>query len=116
MKNYDYVLNELNNHDVEKVYRILGPFDFYVKREDGDLKELLEPDTQRYFDHNWTVRKKSGNKYRGEVLPDNQHPDGRGFKVFGNGGVYEGDFSDGKMWGYGRGVSTDGNAYEGEFI
>jgi hypothetical protein len=57
---------------------------------------------------------KSNNKYRGEVS-DQGAPEGRGFKVFGTGGVYEGNFQDGKMDGYGRGVSSNGNCYEGSF-
>ena len=63
---------------------------------------------------NWDSRK-SGNKFRGEVNPETDMPDGRGFKVFANGGAYEGNFQENQMHGYGRGVAANGNCYEGLF-
>lgn len=95
LDNYHYVLDELNNYDVAKVYKTLGPFDFFAKKDDEDLKELMNFQSTRVMEDKFQIRKRSGNKYRGEIYPENDKPDGRGFKVFSNGGVYEGDFGDG---------------------
>lgn len=59
-------------------------------------------------------KKWSGNKYRGETT-DTGDADGRGFKIFATGGIYEGFFQDNNFNGYGRGVSSNGNCYEGQF-
>ena len=42
----------------------------------------------------WELRHKSGNKFRGEVNADDNHAEGRGIKIFSNGGIYEGYFAD----------------------
>lgn len=41
-------------------------------------------------------------------------PNGKGFKIFDDGSVYEGYFMNGKYHGYGR-LITDGNIYEGQW-
>lgn len=55
--------------------------------------------------------RKSGNMYRGEIGSQSGRPDGIGFKVFPNGSVYEGHFSDGHTNGFGRGISSKGEVY-----
>lgn len=47
-------------------------------------------------------------EYRGEGV-------GKGKRVYPNGSVYEGDFTDGVQHGQGKMVYTDGNIYEGEW-
>ena len=47
-------------------------------------------------------------QYRGEGV-------GKGKRVYSNGSVYEGDFTDGVRHGQGKMVYSDGNVYEGEW-
>lgn len=63
----------------------------------------------------WETWEWSGNKYRGEINPENNAADGMGFKLFKNGGLYEGYLADNNMHGYGWGIAANGNCYEGEF-
>lgn len=106
------MLSHHDNEAVQKIYKILGPLDFFIKK-DNELKESLENET-RQMQSALLVKGKSNNRYRGEVN-DSQVPEGRGFKIYSTGGIYEGYFQEGKMEGYGRGVSSLGNCFEGTF-
>lgn len=44
-KNYKYVLKKMTNEKIQSVYKILGPVDFYMKKDD-ELKEDLEENDQ----------------------------------------------------------------------
>jgi hypothetical protein len=63
------------NEEISKIYKQLGPFDFY----NGHIEdESAEEKTMSYkFD-----KRKSGAMYRGEVGSQTGKPDGKGFKVF----------------------------------
>ena len=56
-------------------------------------------------------KRKSGAMYRGEFNSITGKPDGRGFKIFPNGSVYEGFFAEGHTEGQGRGVTSRGEVY-----
>ncbi len=111
--NYKYAIDQISHDGINQIYKILGPFDFYTTGEmskddeEGDLKFIMQ--------ESFRVSQASKNKYRGEVHPETNHAEGRGFKVFGTGGLYEGYFDDNEMHGYGRGISSEGNCYEGTF-
>lgn len=53
--------------------------------------------------------------YQGQVLKDTNIPNGKGKLVLDNGVVYNGDFKNGKMSGFGVMEDFEGNYYEGEF-
>jgi len=42
-------------------------------------------------------------------------PDGKGIKIFPNGSIYEGTFSEGMTHGLGRGVTSKGEVFQGFF-
>ena len=44
-------------------------------------------------------KRKSGADYRGELNATSNKPEGKGFKVYPNGSVYEGFFEDGQTHG-----------------
>lgn len=44
--NYWYVLSHLENESVQKIYKILGPLDFFIK-QDNELKESLENENRQ---------------------------------------------------------------------
>jgi len=49
--------------------------------------------------------------FRGEKSSETNRPDGKGFKQFANGSIYEGWFNDGQTNGFGRGITPDGEIY-----
>jgi hypothetical protein len=81
--NYDYILKEHPFDEIKWAYEAAGPFDF-IKGEEDDIEE------ERQVLDKFEIRK-SGNQYRGQVNMGGK-PDGKGFKVFPNGSVYEGFF------------------------
>ena len=89
-ENYRYVINEVENEKIQKVYKILGPVDFYMKK-DSQLKDAIEEEANRTMQTHFLNKKRSGNKYRGETT-DTGDADGWGFKIFSSGGTYEGYF------------------------
>ncbi|CDW89554.1 UNKNOWN [Stylonychia lemnae] len=108
LDNYDYVVNIQQNEAIAKIYKQLGPFDFYMEKIDEDLlenKTLVNKFDQR----------KSGTIFRGEINNISGKPDGRGIKIFQNGSIYEGYFADGHTHGFGRGVTSRGEVFQGQF-
>lgn len=71
-------------------------------------------DDRRVFQDDWEQRR-SGAIYRGEIVETNKRPDGKGIKVHGKKSLYEGYWSDGKCHGYGRGINSAGEVYQGQF-
>lgn len=47
-ENYRYVVNELENEQIWRVYKILGPVDFYMKK-DTELKSTVEDEAAKSF-------------------------------------------------------------------
>jgi hypothetical protein len=94
----------------------MGPFDFYHNLGGGEEMDLTataggEPKTMNdRFD-----RRKSGAMFRGEINPASGKPDGKGIKVFPNGSIYEGYFTEGQCHGMGRGVTSKGEVFQGQF-
>jgi len=58
-------------------------------------------------------QRKTGTLFRGEINNISGKPDGRGIKIFQNGSIYEGYFADGHTHGFGRGVTSRGEVYQG---
>ena len=60
LDNYNYVLNVHMNEQISKIYKQLGPFDFYSQKIDEDsldVKTMVDK-----FD-----KRKSGANFRGEI-------------------------------------------------
>ena len=55
--------------------------------EEDDESSVIEKTMSMNFD-----KRRSGAMYRGEYSSQTDKPDGRGFKIFPNGSVYEGFF------------------------
>jgi len=51
--------------------------------------------------------------FRGEINNISGKPDGRGIKIFANGSIFEGYFADGHCHGFGRGVTSRGEVFQG---
>ena len=47
---------------------------------------------------------------------DSQKPDGVGFKVYPSSALFEGFFEEGQINGYGRGITSRGEVYQGPFV
>lgn len=118
LQNYEYVTKTLNNKEIIKIYKQLGPFDFFQEgapkidplddaaaAQGGESRSL-----QERFD-----KRRSGAVYRGEVNTQTNKPEGRGIKIFPNGSVFEGYFTEGHVHGIGRGVTSRGEVYQGQF-
>lgn len=76
------------NEQIAKLYKQLGPFNFFSEKIDDEISETRS--TINQFD-----KRKSGAQYRGEIDSQTNKPDGMGFKVYPNSSVYEGHFIDG---------------------
>jgi len=102
-----------------KLYGVLGPFDFSKYKEDPSLFDLDENSDggveDRRYPQEEFVQRRSGAMYRGDVLQENERPDGMGFKVHDGKSLYEGYFFDGQCHGIGRGISKRGELYQGGF-
>lgn len=90
--NYEYITKTLQNEPIIKIYRQLGPFDFY--QESGIKAETDENIDQRSLNDKFEQRR-SGAMFRGEISNVTGKPEGRGIKIFPNGSIYEGNFSEG---------------------
>ena len=89
---------------------MLGPFDHYEHQEiDDDLE------AQRTLNMEFVPRR-SGAIYRGQYEIENGKPDGIGFKVYPNNALFEGFFEEGQINGYGRGITSRGEVYQGPFV
>ena len=68
LENYDYILKSHNNEYVAKIYKQLGPFDYY---QDGARTELDDPTSGGPTDQKNFVdrfdKRKSGTVFRGEL-------------------------------------------------
>eukprot|EP00347_Sterkiella_histriomuscorum_P012972 403366506 len=108
LENYEYILNQQQNPDISKVYKQLGPFDYYTEKIDEETAETKT--LVGKFD-----TRKSGTQFRGEISSITGKPDGKGIKVFPNGSIYEGFFADGHCHGLGRGITSRGEVFQGQF-
>lgn len=104
LENYDYITNVHENVEIARIYKQLGPFDFYLEKIEEDLAEQKAMIAK--FD-----KRKTGTLFRGEINTISGKPDGRGIKIFSNGSLYEGYFADGHCHGFGRGVTSRGEVY-----
>lgn len=98
LENYEYITKTLENDSISRIYRKLGPFDYYQDSIPGmSLEELTGgsiTNEQRSIVEHFDKRK-SGAMYRGEINQNTGKPDGKGIKVYPNGSIYEGYFSEG---------------------
>ncbi len=108
MENYRYVLDTIPDELVKDVYKKLGPFDHF--EFNNKEEEIGQKNLRLDFD-----RRKSGALYRGQSNA-NERPDGFGFKVYPNNSIFEGQFTDGQVNGWGRGISAKGEVYQGPFV
>lgn len=109
LSNYNYILEKMKDERVKDIYRTLGPFDHWEHyNADDDMGE--ERSMTLEFD-----KRKSGAAYRGQVHVDTLRPDGFGIKIYPKSSVFEGRFSDGKIYGWGRGITSRGEIYQGPF-
>lgn len=93
------------NESIAKIYKNLGPFNFFLQKAENE--ELADTKTMiKNFE-----KRKTGTLFRGEINSQSEKPDGKGFKIFQNGSMYEGYFQDGKTHGIGRGISSKGDTY-----
>ena len=60
--------------------------------------------------------RRSGAKFRGQVNIESHRADGMGFKIYPNDSLFEGFFEEGQINGYGRGITSRGEVYQGPFI
>ena len=121
--NYDYVMNELGNKNIRKVYEILGPMNLsimanYKFPKSWPLEEIKQALADMKAERVWQqefMQRKSGAQYRGQVAIHNGRPDGMGLKIFNSTSIYEGFFENGSCHGTGRAISSKGEVYQGEF-
>lgn len=112
LQNYEYLTKTLENKAIVKIYKQLGPFDFY---QNGFKVESDEASDMKAMQEKYEKRR-SGAMFRGEISQTSGKPEGRGIKIFPNGSIFEGYFSDGHTHGIGRGVTSRGEVYQGFFV
>ena len=105
LKNYKYVIDYVKDDRVKEIYRTLGPFDHF---EHYNKDDNIETDRGMNWDFH---TRKSRALYRGQTNIDSHRPDGMGIKIFPNNSVFEGHFDDGKINGWGRGITSRGEIY-----
>ena len=110
LTNYDYVMQNIKDKTVKDIYRTLGPFDHYAHVDVDD-----DMDTQRFFKMDFEQRR-SGAMFRGQYNIDSMKPDGFGLKVYANNAMFEGFFEEGRINGFGRGITSRGEVYQGPFV
>lgn len=130
LENYNYVIAELGNEKLADLYRIMGPFDFGAYNPRDELGDQASPkdrddkdgqsdgeesDSDKVFMQDFWDTRRSGARYRGELLGESKRPHGVGIKVFGKSSMYEGYFKDGACHGLGRGITSTGECYQGMF-
>lgn len=54
--------------------------------------------------------------YKGQIEQAKSRPDGRGIKIYNQNALYEGYWVDGKAHGFGRGINSKGEVYQGTFF
>ena len=59
--------------------------------------------------------RRSGAQFRGQISDRSMKPDGIGFKTYPNEAMFEGFFEEGQIHGYGRGITSRGEVYQGPF-
>lgn len=92
LSNYEYITKTLSNDPIRKIYRQLGPFDFYL--EIPGIKAETDENIEKTLTEKFEERR-SGAMFRGEISNATGKPEGRGIKIFPNGSIYEGNFSEG---------------------
>ena len=85
IENYNYICDSAKGDLTKEIYRKLGPFDHYMFLSEEDE----ENEDSRTLRLDFEFRK-SGTMFRGQTNSSTCKPDGYGFKVFPNGGVFEG--------------------------
>ena len=60
--------------------------------------------------------RKSGAMFRGQKNINSGKPSGYGFKIYQNNSLYEGSFEEGAVHGFGRGITSKGEVYQGDFL
>ena len=110
LSNYDYVMQNISDKTIKDIYKVLGPFDHYAHHEADD-----DMDTQRQLKMDFEPRR-SGAMFRGQISMDTLKPDGVGFKVYPNNAIFEGFYEEGQINGFGRGISSKGEVYQGPFV
>jgi hypothetical protein len=90
--NYEYVTSALDNEVVAKIYKQLGPFDFY--HDQGKMGNEDSSADQRSMSERFEKRR-SGAIYRGEISQTTGKPEGKGIKIYPNGSIFEGFFTEG---------------------
>lgn len=95
---------------------MLGPFDFFQKEPKKSKKDddEFDEDNKRCMEMEW-VKRRSGAEFRGETNQENKRPDGMGIKIYDGTSLYEGYFKDGQCDGIGRGITSKGEVYQGDF-
>ena len=125
LENYDYLTKELENPKLKSVYELMGPFDFHQFKEEEDENQEDESSTRQTAEGETPQKRdlqvhfeprRSGALYRGEVNLEKNRPDGKGFKIFNKRSTYEGYFKNGVCHGFGRGVTSSGEVYQGIFV
>lgn len=96
-------MESIKDERVRDVYKSLGPFDHFEHKEDDlGAARVLRMDFET---------RKSGASYRGQISLDSAKPDGMGIKIYPNNSVFEGTFNEGKINGWGRGLTSRGELY-----
>lgn len=78
---------------------------------------MIDPEYAVEMEYNW-IKRKSGAMFRGEIIAGSRRPEGKGIKIFKSHigtSLYEGYFSDGRCHGIGRGITSKGELYQGQF-
>lgn len=103
-------MEKVSNKTIRDIYKVLGPFDHYAHHKYDD-----EMDVERTMKQEFEYRR-SGAKYRGQLNINTMRPDGVGFKTYPNGALFEGFFEEGQIHGFGRGITSRGEVYQGPFV
>jgi len=109
IRNYDYIIKNVRDARIKEIYKSMGPYDHFAHKDLEDNEQESDRRLQKEF-----CQRKSGAQFRGQ-MNSRDKPDGNGFKVFPNNSVYEGFFEDGMVHGQGRGITSRGEVYEGNF-
>lgn len=65
LDNYEFVTKTLNNNEIIKIYKQLGPFDFYSEGAKPHTEIEESSESKAYSDR--FDKRKSGAMYRGEI-------------------------------------------------
>lgn len=111
LTNYEYLTKTPQSEEITRIYKMLGPFDFFAPGAKIDVDDTAANEAKAVIET--FDKRRSGALFRGEVNSQTNKPEGKGIKIFSNGSVYEGYFQDGHTHGIGRGVTSRGEVYQG---